>query len=152
MRDAPIVRIATQADAGTLAEFNIAMASETEGIELAPEVVEIGVRSLIEDTARGFYVVAQWDEQIVGSLMITTEWSDWRNAFFWWIQSVYVAPLYRRQGIYRRLYEFVKRRAAIEDRVCGFRLYVEDNNETAQRTYRSLGMYPTRYLIFEESI
>ena len=82
--------------------------------------------------------------------MVTTEWSDWRNGLFWWIQSVYVRSQYRRQGIYRQLYAFVKHRAAADGNVCGFRLYVEKNNLTAQKTYEALGMKQTNYKLYEE--
>ncbi|HKA39395.1 MAG TPA: GNAT family N-acetyltransferase, partial [Burkholderiales bacterium] len=98
----------------------------------------------------GFYVVAQRNGDIVGSLMVTTEWSDWRNGSFWWIQSVYVLPQARRQGIYRRLHEFVKAEAGRKGDVCGFRLYVERGNVPAQNTYASLGMVETEYKLYEE--
>ena len=145
-----IFRLATAGDAAVLAEFNAAMALETEGKELLPEVIGAGVRSLLARPGSGFYVVAEDDGKVVGSLLITKEWSDWRNGDFWWIQSVYVRPAWRRQGVYKRLYRHVQEQAAKDPAVCGFRLYVERENKQAQSTYRTLGMKETRYLVFEE--
>jgi ribosomal protein S18 acetylase RimI-like enzyme len=145
-----IFRFAAQDDAAVLAEFNAAMALETEGKELLPEVIGTGVRSLLGRPGSGFYVVAEDTGQVVGSLLVTKEWSDWRNGDFWWIQSVYVRPAWRRQGVYKRLYRHVQELAAKDPAVCGFRLYVERENKQAQRTYRALGMKETRYLVFEE--
>ena len=102
------VRQASQSDAGHIAEFNRAMARETENRELIPNLIEAGVNSLMENPALGFYVVTESDDTVVACLMVTSEWSDWRNGLFWWIQSVYVSPDYRRRGIYRRMYQFVK--------------------------------------------
>ena len=144
------VRVATPQDAATLAEFNAAMARETESKELLPEVIGAGVRSLLARPASGFYVVAEEDGALAGSLMITREWSDWRNGWFWWIQSVYVRPEARRRGVYRSLYHHVQNLAAADPGVCGFRLYVDRENGAAQQTYGALGMKATRYLVFEE--
>jgi ribosomal protein S18 acetylase RimI-like enzyme len=143
------IRLATPADAGVLIEFNAAMALETEGKELLPQVIDAGVRSLLGNPAGCFYVLAEKDS-VVGSLMITKEWSDWRNGTFWWIQSVYVRPELRRQGVYRLLYRHVQELAADDPAVCGFRLYVERENGRAQATYHALGMKETRYLVLEE--
>jgi ribosomal protein S18 acetylase RimI-like enzyme len=145
-----IIRQATIQDASDLAEFNINMARETEGLDLKPEVIGAGVRAMIDNPQMGFYLVVELDNDIQASLMVTTEWSDWRNGIFWWIQSVYVRPQYRRQGLYRELYARVKELAEQEPSVCGFRLYVERDNAAAQQTYRSLGMSETEYRIFEE--
>ena len=141
-------RRAQPEDAQVLVDFNQAMAYETETKELAPEVVRPGVDGLFAQPEFGFYVIAESGGTPVGSLMITYEWSDWRNGLFWWIQSVYVAPDWRRRGVYRGLYEYVKELAAAEG-VCGFRLYVEKQNHAAQRTYQNLGMTETQYLMFE---
>jgi ribosomal protein S18 acetylase RimI-like enzyme len=119
-------------------------------MELKPEVIGAGVRTMIDNPQMGFYLVVELDNGIQASLMVTTEWSDWRNGLFWWIQSVYVRPQYRRQGLYRELYARVKELAEQEPAVCGFRLYVERENDAAQQTYRSLGMTETEYRIFEE--
>ena len=145
-----IIRQAMAHDAAELAEFNINMAQETEGVRLIPEVIRAGVDNMIAHPERGFYLVVELDNGIQASLMVTTEWSDWRNGTFWWIQSVYVRPDYRRQGLYRELYERVKELAEQEPAVCGYRLYVERDNRTAQETYAQLGMRETEYRIFEE--
>ena len=152
------IRRATPGDAQTLVEFNRAMALETEALELSEETLASGVRHLFENPQFGFYVVAE-DEggggvtaEPVGSLMITYEWSDWRDGLFWWVQSVYVKPLYRRHGIYRRLYDHVRRMAEDDSTVRGFRLYVERENTAAQATYKRLGMQETHYRMFEELI
>ena len=144
------IRHAGAEDAHALIEFNRAMALETERKELLPEVIGAGVRALLANPAAGFYLVAEADGQVIGALMLTMEWSDWRNGSFWWIQSVYVRPEARRQGIYRRLYRHVQEMAAQDPKVCGFRLYVERENRAAQATYGALGMKETRYLVFEE--
>jgi ribosomal protein S18 acetylase RimI-like enzyme len=144
------IRQATAADAPVLVEFNCAMALETEGKELLPEVIGAGVRALLANPAAGFYVVAESERRVVGALLITKEWSDWRNGTFWWIQSVYVRPELRRQGVYKTLYRHVQAMAANDPGVCGFRLYVERENSRAQATYRVLGMKQTHYLVFEE--
>ena len=145
------VRRAAARDREVLVEFNLAMARETEAKELSPEVLRAGVAHFIERPQYGFYVVAEDGGQVVGSLMVTYEWSDWRDGLFWWIQSVYVRPADRRRGVYRRLYEHVKRLAAAGDsEVRGFRLYVEKENRVAQTTYERLGMAETHYRMYEE--
>jgi ribosomal protein S18 acetylase RimI-like enzyme len=145
------VRRATMADIPAIVEFNRAMARETEDKDLAEAILRPGVEGLLAHPEFGFYLVAEsTDEQrcTVGSLMITYEWSDWRNGLFWWIQSVYVTPDWRRRGVYRAMYDQVKNLAAAEG-VCGFRLYVEKQNHAAQRTYEQLGMAETHYLMYE---
>ena len=144
------IRRAKLEDAMALAEINIKTALETEAIELIPEVIGAGVKTMINNPQMGFYLVAEDDSGIQASLMITTEWSDWRNGLFWWIQSVYVNQAYRRQGLYRKLYQKAKELAEAESHVCGFRLYVEHDNTIAQKTYRSLNMKETSYKLFEE--
>ncbi len=103
-----IIRQATINDTAAIADFNIKMAKETEDLALIPDVINAGVRNMIENPAMGFYLVAEDNHVIQASLMVTTEWSDWRNGLFWWIQSVYVQPQYRRMGLYSKLYEKVK--------------------------------------------
>jgi GNAT superfamily N-acetyltransferase len=148
---APVqIRKAEPCDAIAIAAFNQALARETEGKGLRPEVIAAGVNAVIHNPALGFYLVAETDSQPVAVLMITMEWSDWRNGLFWWIQSVYVAPEHRRQGIYRQLYTHVKALAAQEPTVCGFRLYANRDNTRAQSTYVALGMEESPYRIFEE--
>jgi ribosomal protein S18 acetylase RimI-like enzyme len=144
------IRLATRDDAEVLIEFNSAMALETEDKQLLPGVIGAGVRRLLENPASGFYVIAESGARAAGALMITTEWSDWRNGNFWWIQSVYVRPEFRRQGAYKQLYRHVQELAARDPAVCGFRLYVERENGRAQAAYRALGMNETRYWVFEE--
>ena len=144
------IRLASRADTDALVEFNQAMALETEGKELAKEVLSPGVSAVFEDVNKGFYVVAEVDDSVVGGLLVTFEWSDWRNKWFWWIQSVYIRPEYRGRSIYRRMYEFVKMRADDRGNVCGFRLYVEHDNISAQRVYEKLGMERSNYLAYEE--
>ena len=118
-----IIRRALAQDANELAEFNSSIARETEGIELIPEVIGAGVKAMIENPQMGFYLVVELDNGIQASLMVTTEWSDWRNGMFWWIQSVYIKPEVRQQGVYRRLYAHTKALAKQQPGVCGLRLY-----------------------------
>lgn len=146
------IRKASHDDITTLANFNQQMALETEGLRLRDEVISAGVAGMIDNPQRGFYLVVESEGLIAASLMITYEWSDWRNGNFWWIQSVYVLPQFRRQGLYRRLYDEIRQMAADDDDVCGFRLYVEHNNRIAQQTYQSLGMHETDYLLMEELV
>lgn len=143
------IRRATRRDAAALIAFNSAMALETEGKVLMPNVIGAGVRHLLRHPDSGFYLVAESGDEVIAGLMITTEWSDWRNGEFWWIQSVYVRAEYRRQGVYRRLYRYVQALAARKRGVCGFRLYVERSNRRAQATYRASGMERTHYLVYE---
>lgn len=146
------IRMAKAEDAPALVDFNQKMALETEGKHLDNDVLSKGVSAVFSDDRKGFYVVAESDSGIVGGLMVTYEWSDWRNGWFWWIQSVYIVPEARGTGLYSRLYEFVKQKAAAAGGVCGFRLYVEKENEHAQRVYTKVGMEETYYLMFEEKI
>lgn len=150
MQNEIIVRKAITADSEMITQFNIALARETEGKELATEKVSHGVRGLLEAPLNGFYLVAELDGQIAGALMVTTEWSDWRNGQYWWIQSVYVRPEFRRRGVYRTMYSAVRGLAEENPKVCGCRLYVEVQNTTAQEAYSKLGMNPTNYKVFEE--
>ena len=144
------IRKAVPTDAPTIAAFNEAMAFETEGKRLDPQRAAAGARRLFTDPSLGFYLVAEDAGETVACLMVTSEWSDWRNAQFWWIQSVYVRPQWRRKGIFRALYQSLHAMAADDSGVCGFRLYVEKENRAAQATYHALGMEETHYLLFEE--
>ena len=143
------VRRADRDDVDRIVLFNQAMARETEGRELDRAVLREGVRALLEDPGRGAYWLAEKEGEVVGQLMVTTEWSDWRNAEVWWIQSVYVSKRHRREGIYRRLHARVRTEA---DRAgaAGLRLYVDRDNRPAQRTYEELGMRKSHYVMFEE--
>jgi len=146
------IRLAGAGDAPALVDFNQAMALETEGKHLEAEVLRQGVEAVFGDERKGFYVVAEEDGRIVGGLMVTFEWSDWRNSWFWWIQSVYILPEGRGKGTYSRLYDFVRERARVQGDVCGFRLYVEKENLHAQKVYEKVGMAGTYYLMYEEKI
>lgn len=148
--DSVNIRRARPSDAEDIASFNRAIAQETENKDLIPDVILAGVNALLNNPAYGFYIVAEINMKVVACLMITTEWSDWRNGLFWWIQSVFVLPDYRRRGIYRQMYSFIKELATNEPNVCGFRLYVEQENTRAQKTYRTLGMHQSPYRLFEE--
>lgn len=150
MQDEFSVRMAEPQDADVLARANIAMAWETERKRLDPATIARGVRGVFDDGQRGFYVVAMKDCEIAGSLMVTFEWSDWRSGLIWWIQSVYVQPAFRRNGVFRRLYQYVETQAAQHPDVCGIRLYVEKSNHTAQQAYADAGMQETSYRIYEK--
>ncbi len=147
-----LIRLARPEDAPAMVEFNQAMALETEGKTLDSQTLTSGVRSVFDDQEKGFYAVAEADGRIVGGLMITFEWSDWRNGWFWWIQSVYILPDFRGRRIYSLLYAFVKKEAEKQGDVCGFRLYVEKENEQAQKVYEKLGMQKTYYFMYEEML
>ena len=144
------VRGAVAGDAATLAGFNRAMALETESRALEVEHLLPGVEAVLRDPLHGFFVVADAGCELAGALLVTYEWSDWRNGRFWWIQSVYVRPEYRRRGTYRQLHEFVRNRACAAGDVVGLRLYVERENANAQHTYLALGMSETAYRMYEE--
>ncbi|MBX3294481.1 MAG: GNAT family N-acetyltransferase [Acidobacteria bacterium] len=146
------IRLAAAADAAAMTEFNQLMAMETEGKRLEPEVISAGVAAVFGDPAKGFYVVAEENGEVAGGLMVTYEWSDWRNGWFWWIQSVYIRPEYRGRRLYSDLYSYVKEKAAEAGNVCGFRLYVERENEHARRVYEKLGMAESHYLMYEEEV
>ncbi len=134
--------------APTIAGFNAAMARETENLELDSERLLAGVRGVFEKPERGFYLAALRNDEVVGCLLVTAEWSDWRNGTFWWIQSVYVAPLHRGSAVFRSLYREVVERARLRGDVCGIRLYVERENTRAQAVYRALGMDDSGYRVF----
>jgi GNAT superfamily N-acetyltransferase len=143
------VRQAAPGDLETLMEFNAAMAWETEGKALDPARLRAGVAAGLEPDGRGFYLVAEVSGRVVGQLLVTTEWSDWRNGDFWWMQSVYVDPGHRRLGVYRTLHSHVQEEARRKDEVCGLRLYVDRDNHVARQVYASLGMHDSRYDMLE---
>lgn len=147
---APTIRPATPADIPHLVDWNRALARETEGKTLDRDTVRLGVTAVFTEPHRGFYLVAEHDWEAVGSLLVTYEWSDWRNGDFWWIQSVYVAASARRKGVFRALHAEVERRARTAG-AAALRLYVERDNERAQKTYSSLGMSPSDYQMYERS-
>ena len=142
-------REATRADAPAIVAFQCAMARETEEMDLDDVVCGRGVAAVFDDPSRGRYFVAEYGGQVVASLLITFEWSDWRDGAVWWIQSVFVRPDMRKQGIYAGLYEHVRRLAAADESVKGIRLYVDRRNTAAQEVYRKLGMDGEHYVVFE---
>ena len=154
------IRDAQPADRDWLADCNIAMALETEHKHLDRDTVRAGVAAGIADAAKARYFVAMRDVATagretlgvaVGTLMLTHEWSDWRNGDWWWIQSVYVAPEHRRSGVFAALYAHVEQSARNTPAVIGLRLYVENANADAQRTYAALGMVDAGYAIYEQT-
>jgi GNAT superfamily N-acetyltransferase len=144
----PQIRPASASDLDHLVEWNAAMAAETEDKTLDRDVLAAGVRAVLDEPGRGFYLVAERDGKAIGSLLVTYEWSDWRNGNFYWIQSVYVTPDARRTGVFRALYAAVEQRAR-EAGAVGLRLYVEHENRRAQQTYEGLGMQRCQYHMYE---
>lgn len=147
-----IIRSASPDDISDIAQFNIAMAQETEERQLDPETIQSGVSGVIQNHAHGFYLIAERDQVAIGSLLITFEWSDWRNGTLWWIQSVYVKPEHRRTGVFKALYDAVIARARAAKSVRGIRLYVEQENLDAQSVYQKLSMQKTPYQMFERML
>lgn len=143
------LRNATLEDAPTLVAFNAAMAWESEGLVLDTDRLNAGVRRVLTDEVGAFYRLAEREGRVVGQLMVTAEWSDWRDAWVWWIQSVYVLPQARRGGVYRALHQSVVEEARARG-VAGVRLYVDVRNRGAMSTYRSLGMDGDHYRVFEQ--
>ncbi len=143
------LRRATLADVPTVAEFNRLLAEETEHTILDPATVAAGVAAGLADAGKGLYFVAEEDGRVLGQLMLTREWSDWRNGWLWWIQSVYVRAEARKRGIFRALYEHVHATAVADPEVIGIRLYVEKDNHAAQKVYERLGMERSGYLVYE---
>lgn len=144
-----IYRKATLADAPPIIEFQVAMARETEDLELDRDVCTAGVAAVFAEPQRGQYFVGERAGEVIASLLITYEWSDWRNGVIWWIQSVYVKPEARRQGVYAGLYEYVKQLVQNEPDIRGIRLYVDKRNTRAQAAYARLGMNGEHYQVFE---
>lgn len=154
MRSQIEVRRATDADLAALVRFQLEMADETEGLRLDPKTVERGIRAALEDSRRAEYWVAEQgvaeqSDQIIGCLMTTPEWSDWRNGWIRWIQSVYVVPTARGLGVYRRLYETIRQQVEADPETHGIRLYVDRRNEGARKAYAALGMSAEHYELFE---
>jgi GNAT superfamily N-acetyltransferase len=142
------IRKATPKDASIIIDFQQKMAWETERMTLIPEIINKGVNAVFADSTRGQYWVAEEKGKVVASLLITYEWSDWRNSNVWWFQSVYVIPDFRRSGIFRSMYLHIKEEADKVD-IAGLRLYVERNNSRAQKTYEALGMISGHYTMYE---
>ena len=144
------IREAVSADAEIIIEFNRRLAEDTEDKALDPQQLAGGVRQALSSADTCLYFVAEAGGRVAGQTMVTFEWSDWRNGWFWWIQSVYVHPDFRRRGIFRALHDHVRTLARAKGNTCGIRLYVEHENHAAQQTYRGLGMVPSGHLVFEE--
>ena len=144
-----LVRKAKNQDINSILEFQLAMAKETENTDLNPETVKNGVTAVLNDSNKGCYYVAEKEGKILGSLLTTFEWSDWRNGTILWIQSVYVVPEYRRKGVYSSLYSHVRQLVLQDNGLKGIRLYAEKSNLTAQKAYKKLGMNADHYITFE---
>ena len=144
------VRPATAAEAGRIADFNRALALETEGVALHEPTVMAGVVALLGHPERGFYLIAEADGAPAGCLLVTYEWSDWRNKMFWWISSYYVKPEMRGRGVYAALDQALQELAARAGNVCGFRTYVHKDFKPALEVYRGLGMVEKEYVVFED--
>lgn len=142
-------RKAVAGEAPVIADFQIKMAWETENVRLDPAICLRGVEAVFINAHLGCYYVCAIDQQVVGSLLITTEWSDWRSGCFWWIQSVYIKPEFRGRGVYSQLYAYIKELAATDSAVRGIRLYVDQTNQKAQAVYTKLGMNGEHYRVFE---
>ncbi|BFU95057.1 MAG: N-acetyltransferase, GNAT family [Nitrospira sp.] len=150
--DRLIIRRARESDVPSIIGFSAALALETEGRELDPARLRHGTLALLDSPTHGFFMVAEIshpDRRLVGQLMITFEWSDWRNGVFWWIQSVYVDPAWRRQGVFRQLHDTVVQEAASDPAVCGIRLYVEKANHVAKHVYDRVGLASSGYEVYE---
>lgn len=143
------LRQATPDDAAVVARFNTLMARETEHHVLDPPLILAGVTAVLTEPAKGVYFLAEIDGAPVGQLLITYEWSDWRNGNFWWLQSVYVQAEFRGRGVFKALFAHVRRLARTRPDVCGLRLYVEQGNARAKEVYQRLGMKPSGYDLLE---
>jgi GNAT superfamily N-acetyltransferase len=149
-----IIRAANLDDVESIITFSAAMALETENRHLDVARLREGTLSLLNTPSYGFFMVAEIgngeQRRLIGQLMITYEWSDWRNGVFWWIQSVYVDPAWRRRGVFRRIHEAVVSQAKADVKVCGLRLYVEQDNHTAEAVYQRVGLKRSVYKVYEE--
>lgn len=143
------IRQASALDVEFLVDCQKKMAWETEQIRLDETIVNEGVKAVFSDNKRGFYIVAESENQKCGCLMITPEWSDWRNAWVWWIQSVFVLPGHRKKGIFSSMYAYIKQQVMYHTDVSGIRLYVDNTNNSAQTVYQRLGMTDEHYRTFE---
>lgn len=141
------IRNATPDDWPTIVEYNIRLAAESEGKNLEPARIEAGVKAVLADDRKGRYFVAVSNGEIIGQMMHTWEWSDWRNGNIWWLQSVYVRPESRRHGVFKAIYQHLMRLAESDTNVVGLRLYVENDNERAKQTYEQLGMHNAHYIV-----
>jgi GNAT superfamily N-acetyltransferase len=145
------IRKSKLGDAEVIAAQNILLAEESENIHLSFETVFRGVTSLLSDKRKGFYVVAEENSNIIGQMMITFEWSDWRNTNIWWIQSVYIQKQWRKKGIFTKIFQYIQKQA-LKNQVKILRLYVYEHNIDAQRVYQRIGMEKQSYVIFQQEI
>lgn len=145
------IRKATQEDIGIIAGFQQKMARETENLSLDGPTLIKGVTNVFLDPSKGFYLVAQENDEVIASMLLTPEWSDWRNSLFLWIQSLYVLPEYRKQGVFRNLYDHVKKIVMDSEGYAGIKLYVDKENARAQTVYRQVGMEASHYNLYEWS-
>lgn len=143
------IRRGLPGDLAAVVDFNLALARETEGRELEPARLAAGVAAALADASKGAYWLADASGRVVGQLMVTLEWSDWRDGWFWWLQSVYVEPAWRGKGVFRSLARFVEAEARSRREVCGLRLYMEPHNDRARSAYTRLGWQPAGYELFE---
>ncbi len=143
------VRLASEEELETIVDFQLKMALETENMKLDEKTLFDGVQAVFLDPKKGKYLVAEFEDQIAASMMITHEWSDWRNKWIFWLQSVYVRPEFRGKGVFRELYEHIQLVAQSDDRVGGLRLYVDKNNQAAAEVYKAVGMDGEHYKLFE---
>lgn len=149
MAEKLIITPASVDDLPNMVDFQLKMASETEGLELDKTVLERGIESALNDSGKARYFIAKNNDKTVGMLMITTEWSDWRAGWVWWIQSVYVIPEMRGEGVFGALYSYVKELVTEMHDVMGIRLYVDKRNVKAQKVYEAVGMTGEHYATFE---
>ncbi len=145
-----MIRKAQTKDIEAIAAFQLAMAMETENLELNQDTVLKGVKSVLNDPSKGFYIVREENNKVVASLMITLEWSDWRAQTIWWIQSLYVIPEWRQKGIYKSMYLYLRELVHNNSSIGGIRLYVDKTNTSAQKVYEALGMNGEHYRFYED--
>jgi len=143
------IRLATAEDTDVICSFQIKMALETEDMQLDKEIVHSGVLNVFRDPSKGKYFVAVADQQVIASTLLTNEWSDWRNQWFLWIQSVYVLPENRGKGVFRKMYETIKEMVRADENIAGLKLYVDSENKPAIATYKAIGMNGEHYKLFE---
>jgi ribosomal protein S18 acetylase RimI-like enzyme len=145
-----LIRKSKESEVSDIARYQVLMAQESEGMELDYETVFRGVSMVFQDSGKGFYLTAEDDGRMIACLMITLEWSDWRAKTVYWIQSLYVEPAYRRKGVFRSMYNFLKEEIAKRDDVAGIRLYVDLGNTRAIKAYEGIGMNGEHYKLFED--
>jgi GNAT superfamily N-acetyltransferase len=146
-----IVREAEPHEFRIITDFVLAMARDSEGVTLNPEIVEAGVQAALADCGKGVYYVAEADQGLIGQVLVTTEWSDWNCCEYWWLQSVYVRPEWRRRGVFGLIYRHIVDRAR-ESRAAAIRLYVHRDNEAAILAYRRHGMSDSEYIVMEQTL